>query len=324
MNEESISQDVSNTINQRLNIEHKKYTPETIRDGWVSKDEPWIPEYRYREILFRECQVAGLSFHLEEDDELWDELEVGIELALVRDRHNRYDRNAVALALANDYDGDPGDFDFDFIIGYIPRDVNSDIAALMDAGYADKFSAKISTLRKDGNYNDRIEISIYIQSMNRELVRPDLLRAESISLLELRKLVDELRETGTAYFRWGNYHGFPPDELQTPAKGEKVVLVYRDRDSEILYLMRVFACGKECARYVEDPESIDCIDDCSPFILTNVMGPIRIKKKEWKFLKGVDMKRFSALDYLPFKLSDGFKGIFQNELHQTLQRDNFI
>lgn len=134
-------------------------------------------------------------------------------MALVRDRHNRYDCNAVVLALANDYDGDPDDFDFDFIIGDIPRDVNSDIAALMDAGYADKFSAKISTLRKDGNYNDRIEISIYIQSMNRELVRPDLLRAESISLLELRKIVDELMETGTSYFRWGNYHGCPPNNL---------------------------------------------------------------------------------------------------------------
>ena len=88
--------------------------------------------------------------------------------------------------------------------------------------------------------------------------------------------------------------------------------------------MRVFAYEKEFARNVENPESIDCIDDYLPFILTNEMGPIRIKKKEWKFLKGVYMKRFSALDYLPFKLSDGFKGIFQNELHQTLQRDNFI
>ena len=65
--------------------------------------------------------MAGVSFHLNYDDELWDELEVGAKVALVREKSNKLDKNAVAIALADDYDGDPEDFDFDFILGLFPK-----------------------------------------------------------------------------------------------------------------------------------------------------------------------------------------------------------
>lgn len=286
------------------------------------ENESWSPEYRYKEVFFKECAVAGLSFHLEKDDELWDELEVGTKLALVRDRHNKYDSNAVAVALADDYDGNPDDFDFDFILGYIPRSDNAELAAMMDAGYADKFSARITAYKRYGNYNERIRLTIFILSNEPEIVRPDLLRAQSLSCSELREMVDELADRGTTYFRWGGFNGFPPDELQSPVEGEKIVIVHRDEDSEILYLMRVLATGDECAKYVEDPDSIHCVDDCAPYILTNVMGPIRIKKSDWPFLSGADLCRFSATDYLPMKLSSGFKGIFKKQLFRTINRNN--
>lgn len=70
------------------------------------------------------------------DDEIWNELEVGTQIALIRDRNNKRDRNAVALALADDYDGCHDDFDFDFILGYVPHTDNAELAAMMDAGYA--------------------------------------------------------------------------------------------------------------------------------------------------------------------------------------------
>ena len=79
------------------------------------------PREVYKKVFFKECAVAGLSFHIKGNDEVWDELEEGTHIALVRQRDNRYDRNAVAVALADDYDGDPDDFDFDFILGYLPR-----------------------------------------------------------------------------------------------------------------------------------------------------------------------------------------------------------
>lgn len=287
--------------------------------------QPGLPEppgFEYKKVFFKECPVAGLSFHLEKDDELWDELCEGTKIALVRDRKNKYDKNAVAVVLADDYDGDLDDFDFDFILGYIPRTENVEIAALMDAGYADKFEAEITTYHRHGNYNDRIRITIFILSNEPEIVRPDLLRAQSISYSELREMVDELYERGTTYFRWGGFNGFPPDELQFPIEGEKIVIVHRDEDSEILYLMRVLATGDECAKYVENPDSIHCVDDCAPYILTNVMGPIRVKKSDCPFLSGVDLCRFSATDYLPMKLSAGFKGIFKKQLFRTINRNN--
>lgn len=271
----------------------------------------WKPEYRYKKVFFKECAIAGLSYHLEKDDEIWDELEVGTQLALIRDRNNKHDRNAVAVALADDYDGDPDDFDFDFILGYVPRTDNAELAAMMDAGYADKFTAEIKSYKRLGNYNDRIRITIYIESNEPELIRPDLLRAESISTVELRKMTDELAEKGTAYFRFG---GFPHYELQFPIVGEKIVIVHRARDSEIIYLMRVLATDEDCTAYIDDPDSIHFCDDCAPFILTNIMGPIRIVKSEHTFLNGVNLKGLSATEYLTPKVSDGFNSIFKSVL----------
>lgn len=79
--------------------------------------------------FFMECRVAGLSFH--DIDDIWDELYEGAEIAIIRDKNNKHDKNAVAVALAGDYDGDPDDFDFDFILGYIPRGENEQLATLL-------------------------------------------------------------------------------------------------------------------------------------------------------------------------------------------------
>ena len=283
------------------------------------KEYSWEPEYRFKKIFFKECAVAGLSFHLENDDELWDELEVGTKLALVRDRNNKHDNNAIAVALADDYDGDPDDFDFDFILGYVPRANNAEIAAMLDAGYADKFSAQITTYHRHGNFNDRIRITIYIESKKPEIVRPDLLRAESVDICEFREMSEDLEKRGTAYFRFG---GFPHYELQFPIIGEKIVIVHKDRNEVILYLMRVLATDDDCAPYVADPDSIHTVDDTAPFILTNIMGPIKIIKSDYEFLSGVDLKGLSATKYLNKRISDGFNDIFKAIILQAISRND--
>ena len=93
-----------------------------------------------------ECAVAGIGFH--DIDDVWDELYVGAKIALVRERCNKYDRNAVAVALADDYDGDPDDFDFNFILGYIPRTCNSAIAVILDMGHEDIIEAEITEMNE--------------------------------------------------------------------------------------------------------------------------------------------------------------------------------
>ena len=106
--------------------------PPTHLEGYITMP-PILPEPEYERKVILECPVAGIGFH--DINDIWDELYVGAKLALVREPNNKYDKNAVAVALADDYDeNDPEDFDFDFILGYIPRNNNAAIAAMLDLG----------------------------------------------------------------------------------------------------------------------------------------------------------------------------------------------
>ena len=62
-----------------------------------------FPEPKKKRAFFKECAVAGWNFHHPED--FWDELYEGAELVLVREHANKHDRNAVAVALADDMEG---------------------------------------------------------------------------------------------------------------------------------------------------------------------------------------------------------------------------
>ena len=276
--------------------------------------------YQYKKVFFKECAVAGVSFHLKYDDELWEALEVGTKLALVRQKDNKHDKNAVAVALADDYDGNPEDFDFDFIIGYIPRSENAELATLLDAGYGNKFSAEITSLKTHGNLNDRIRITIYLETNEKVLVRPNLLRANSLNERELRNMLRDLNERGNFYMRFGGYLCTEREERIEPCKGEKIVMIHRDEDREVLFLTMVIAEGDECAHYTN--QTFDYKDNCSPYILTNIMGPIYIKKSDYNFLYGEDLKDYHAEYYLNKDVSDGFKEIFEKELFRTINRNN--
>lgn len=156
--------------------------------GQLMSDEPWSdkneefgrftgnilctprPHFTYKKNFFKECGVVGLSLHRKRWNHLIKlyQLRKGTKLALIRDYNNTYDKNAVAVVLADDYDYELSVFydieDFDFIIGYIPRTDNAEIAAMMDAGYSDKFEAEITTYKRYGNYDDRIRITIWLLS----------------------------------------------------------------------------------------------------------------------------------------------------------------
>ncbi len=112
-------------------------------------------------VIMYEGPIAGLSFHISYDDEIWQELDQNTELVLVRDRLNQYDPNAVAIALAGDYDGNPDNFDFSFILGYVPRTSNKKIAELIDEGKENELIVMISQIRYTGQINNRIQIRIY-------------------------------------------------------------------------------------------------------------------------------------------------------------------
>ena len=274
--------------------------------------------YHYKKIFFKECAVAGISFHIEAEDEIWNELEEGTELALVRDKNNKHDKNAIAVALADDYNGNPDDFDFDFILGYIPRNDNSDLATMFDAGYGDKFSAEITTLKKYGNVNSRIRITIYIESNEPQLVRPDFFRGNTLNPLELGNMYHQLKEFGVAYFRFG---GYPLSNYIMPIVGEKIVMFYPDLDNVILYLTRVMAEGEDCGKY--DKGWADVYDDDQiGYVVSVISGPIIVKREELSFMFDSDIMNLSVVDYLSRHETLNLRELFDKALFKIINRGN--
>ena len=226
-----------------------------------------------------ECAVAGIGFH--DIDDVWDELYVGAKIALVRERCNKYDRNAVAVALADDYDGDPDGFDFNFILGYIPRTCNSAIAAILDTGHGDIIEAEISEMNEHAPYPERLHITIYLKAKTPLPPSDNRLRICSFEKDGWNAFADDVWRKGVALFRWG---GFPPWELDLPKKGDKVAFVHKSEETAALYLMTVIATGDDCAPYVENVEDLHWVDDCSPYALTVVKGPVSVRNEQLGFL----------------------------------------
>ena len=83
-------------------------------------------------------------------------------LALVRQKDNKYDNNAIAITLAEDYDGDPDSFDFDCSLGYVPRKENSHLASMMDNRMAEKIECELSHINGNCPYNGSLRVKIYI------------------------------------------------------------------------------------------------------------------------------------------------------------------
>lgn len=249
-----------------------------VCDGNNAQAERQEPLAFERKALL-ECPVAGIGFH--DIDDVWDELYVGAKIALVRERCNKYDRNAVAVALADDYDGDPDGFDFNFILGYIPRTCNSAIAAILDMGHGDIIEAEISEMNDHAPYPERLHITVYVKAKTPLPPSDNRLRICSFEEDGWNAFADDVWRKGVALFRWG---GFPPWELDLPKKGDKVAFVHKAEETAALYLMTVIATGDDCAPYVENVEDLHWVDDCNPYALTVVKGPVSVRNEELSFL----------------------------------------
>ena len=271
----------------------------------------------YKKVLFKECAVAGVSFHLKYDDEIWDELEAGQEVALVRERKNKYDKNAVAIALKDDYDGDSDNFDFDFILGYVPKSENEEIAKMLDMGWEDVFYTTLSTVKTHGNINDRLRISIFIRDKKPDVVKPDTLRIQSLGYNESLNVVKELEVRGIVHFRWG---GYPTWERNLPEVGDEVVLLRRQANQVMMLLTRIIAKDEDCVPFVGEDE-VFAVDDCVCFILSNVCGPIFVDIEQLDFLGKDSLGNREVYDNLPKEDSDTLKDIFHKRLY-TLYKNN--
>lgn len=249
--------------------------------------------YDRKEIL--DCPVAGTKFH--DIDDMWNELYVGAKLALVRERNNKYDKNAVAVACEDDYEGDPDDFDFEYILGYIPRTCNAIIASLLDMGWQDKIEAEISELKNDGPANDRLHIKIYLVSMKPKRAFRKILRLNKI---ESEEAWDEFREQiwdrGFADFMYGCYPCIPET---VPSVHDNIVVMHQDGELTQMYMTTVVAKDYDDVRTFIPNYSFGT--DCMPYLVAVVSGPVILSNEQAKFIENY----IDEYDYLMLsKLDD--------------------
>jgi HIRAN domain len=92
--------------------------------------------------------IAGFQYH--DGPELIELLEAGMELSLIHEKDNPHDPRAVAFRLGNSH------------IGYIPRQRNRTIAALLDQRAP--LRARIIQVDPDGAPWEAVEVAVFITS----------------------------------------------------------------------------------------------------------------------------------------------------------------
>jgi hypothetical protein len=97
-------------------------------------------------ILLQSSPLAGFQYH--EGKRLWSQMKVGDPLALVRERDNGHDRNAVRV----EWQG--------HMLGYVPRADNAAVARLLDRGA--QLRARIVRLQDSRSPWERVLFEVYL------------------------------------------------------------------------------------------------------------------------------------------------------------------
>lgn len=289
--------------------------------------------------VFMECAVAGISYH--DIDEIWDELYEGEEVALVRDRNNEYDTNAVAVALKDGYDGDPDNFDFRLILGYIPRNCNQALAALLDNGMEGSLEAEITQLDESRPYSDRLHIEIYVRKKDddedededfddvedyacnyteeelkygywlklgdsdrkiwRKFLKGRRIYMKQFSEKEWNSIESELWETGFCHLCWGKLE---TGKEQAPEKGSIVVFAYYNSPFTCFRLMKVLATGDGCIPFVGNDKT-PVTEDRTDIVFSKIAGGLDLSDNETDQIRPyLDKTDSHPLLLLPEDISD--------------------
>ena len=90
--------------------------------------------------------VAGFQHY--QGNEVFKRLKVGDALRLVRERENSADPNAIRVEWSG------------YILGYVPEDVNANLARQMDFG--NRLRARVVRLSRHRDPDRRVEMEIYL------------------------------------------------------------------------------------------------------------------------------------------------------------------
>lgn len=244
-----------------------------IPDEQNTKNAPW------GEMLL-ECRIAGTAYN--HVDDILDQISEGDEVFLVRDYKNKHDGQAVAVTLENPYLNKLREFDFSNILGYIPKKENDAVATILDMGWHHILAAQITEIHPESDY-EKLRIKVFIRQKDKLMAEEEekakiSLRAVNMSDCEVSELEEDLLTKGFVHFHWG---GFPLECHNLPEKGQRVVFFNHETGGDFkLYLMMLVATGDECEPFLEDKDELHTVDDCYPFIFTNIKGPILIKEED--------------------------------------------
>ena len=229
--------------------------------------------------LLKETRIAGLIYH--DTKAVVERLQPGVGLALVRQPFNPADRNAVAVCFREDCPQSEDEFDIRKILGYIPRTENREIAVMMDMGWEDAFRAVVTEVNKSGYESEKVKIAIFVNSRSGQTDRGAVTWPTYIDEEEYRHVEQELFARGCVLFRWGSYTrlGRP-----LPKCGQRVALLFRRDYDTVIFLMRVSARGRACRTWLPDVPDLLADDDATPFVLTNIHGPVAVPTAKLFFL----------------------------------------
>ncbi len=262
--------------------------PPDYREGMVLSPDPddliqlqgevMPPEHFFGaedERIFLETYVAGVKFHDALD--VWSELDEGMPVTLVRDTENRHDDNAVAVVYASDNEDGVRQ---EYTLGYIPKEVNAQIAAMLDMGWPEMLRCEITDMqeRKQGL---SIDITIYLKNKSaiEVITKEKCLRYLVLDPDCLKEFTEQMAQNGTCHFRWG---GYPPWNQDLPKEGEKVLFLnYNNEDTIELCLMLVIGVHQSALPFLEDEKELFMKDDCVPYALSCIARNVIVNTDEF-------------------------------------------
>lgn len=108
---------------------------------------------RAKKKFYMSCHLAGRKYH--DADEVFDDLHVGTILNLKREHGNPYDPDAIRVIYEDGYGEN-------FVLGYIPQDLNSELAMFLDMGWKKIFECRICKITPEAHFEQQILLSIKI------------------------------------------------------------------------------------------------------------------------------------------------------------------
>ena len=112
-------------------------------------------------LFYMDCHLAGRKYH--DADLVWDSLHVGATLRLERDPLNHYDADAIQVVYNKEGE--------DYLLGFIPRGCNHDIASFFDMGWDNLFDCRISRLNPNAHPEQQVQLTIRIRRNERTAAR---------------------------------------------------------------------------------------------------------------------------------------------------------